>query len=115
MGGGGGVRIFSRRMKIKTHARVKTMKFTDIDKNHHKIDYPVKFSFIYKMGQTMRKLNKKEEKEEKKIVAGGEQKKVEHAKISPDPSVDEYILLYHTSWQPGVPEHLHNFKAPLLH
>ena len=48
-------------------------------------------------------------------MAGGEQKKVEHAKISPDPSVDEYILLYHTSWQPGVPEHLYNFKAPLLH
>ena len=62
----------------------------------------------------MRELKKEEEKEEKKIVAGGEQKKVEHAKISPD-SVDEYILLYHTSWQPGVPEHLYNFKAPLLY
>ena len=100
--------------KVKTHARVNAMKFTDIDKNHHKIDYAVKFSFIYKMGQTMRKLNKEEEKEEKKIVVGGEQKKVDHAKISPNSSVDEYIPLYHTTWQPGVPEHLYNFKEPLL-
>ena len=99
--------------KVKTHARVKAKKFTNINKNHHKIDYAVKFSFFYKMGQIMRKLKKEEEKEEKKIVVGGEQKKEEPANLSPDPSVDEYILFYHTSWQPGVPEHLYKFKAPL--
>ena len=100
--------------KVKTHAKVKAMKFTDIDKNHHKIDYAVKFSFIYKMGQTMKKLKKGEEKEKNMIIVGGVQKKEEHAKITPEPSVDEYILLYHTSWQSGVPEHLYNVKVPLL-
>ena len=61
-----------------------------------------------------RKLKKEEEKEEKKKLAGGEQKKEKpFIFTSPDPSDDEYVLFCHSSWQPGVPENLYKFKAPL--
>ena len=65
------------------------------------------------MGQILRQLKKEEGNEEKNTFAGGEQKKEKPARLSPDPSVDEYILFYHASWQPGVPEHLYKVKAPL--
>ena len=38
----------------------------------------------------------------------GEKKKVVGSKVFPDASIDEYVVLYHTSWQPGVPEHVYN-------
>ena len=65
------------------------------------------------MGLIMSQLKNEEGKEEKKKFAGEEQKKEKPANLSPDPSVDEYVLFYHTSWQPGVPEHLYEFKKPL--
>ena len=30
--------------------------------------------------------------------------------VIPDPSVDEYVVFYYTSFQPGVPEHVYKFK-----
>ena len=56
------------------------------------------------MGQILRKLMKEEEKGEKKKVVGN---------FFPDPSIDEYVVFYHTSWQPGVPEHVYKFKSTL--
>ena len=58
----------------------------------------------------MGKLKKEEEKGEKNEVAGGEKKKELSANDFPDPSVDDYIIFYHTSWQPGVPEVVYKFK-----
>ena len=43
----------------------------------------------------------------------GEKKKDVDGTVFPDPSVDEYVMFYHTSWQPGVPEHLYKFKSTL--
>ena len=60
------------------------------------------------MRQILRKLKKEEEKVEKKKVAGGEKKKEVPADVLPDPNVDEYIVFYHNSWQPGVPAHVYN-------
>ena len=59
------------------------------------------------MGQILRKLKKEEEKGEKKKVAGGLKKKEVAANVLPDPNVDEYIVFYHNSWEPGVPEHVY--------
>ena len=41
----------------------------------------------------------------------GEKKKVVRKEFS-DPSVDEYVVFYHTNWQPGVPEHLLSLNQP---
>ena len=56
------------------------------------------------MGQIMRTLKMLRTFEEKK----GEKKKVLGSNSFPDPSTDKYVLFYHTSWQPGVPEHVYN-------
>ena len=66
------------------------------------------------MGDIIRKIKKEEEKGEKKKEVGGKKKKEVPANVFHDPSVDEYIVFYHTSWQPGVPEHVYNkFKKSL--
>lgn len=33
--------------------------------------------------------------------------------VIPDPRVDPYVVFYHTTWQPGVPEHVYKFKTTL--
>ena len=43
----------------------------------------------------------------------GEKQKEVGRKVFPDPSVDEYVVFYHTSWQPGVPEHVYKYKTIL--
>ena len=43
----------------------------------------------------------------------GHKKKETDGDVIPDPSVDEYVVFYHTRWQPGVPEHVYKFKKPL--
>ena len=68
------------------------------------------FHFDYKMEQIKEKIKKEEEK---KKLTGGEEKKAKPGNLSHDPSVDEYVLFYHKSWQPGVPEHLYKVKALL--
>ena len=63
-------------------------------------------SFFYIMEAAMKKLKKVvQEKGQKNKETGGY--------VIPDTSVDEYILFYHTSWQPGVPEHVYKFKKTL--
>ena len=43
----------------------------------------------------------------------GQKKKEIGGNVIPDPSVDEYVVFYYTSWQPGVPEHVYKFKTTL--
>ena len=65
---------------------------------------------FFLMGSTLGKLKVldtfKEEKGEKK-------KKKECGTNLPDPSVDEYILFYHTTCQLGVPDHVYKFEKSL--
>ena len=42
----------------------------------------------------------------------GQQNKETGVNVIPD-RVDEYVVFYHTSWQPGVPEHVYKFKKTL--
>ena len=83
------------------------MKFTNINQNYHPNDYAVKYMLFYKMGTIMRKLKMLHNFEEEK----GEEKSVVGSKVFPDPSVDEYVVLYHTCWQPGVPEYVYKYKS----
>ena len=84
-------------------------KFTNINQNYHQNDSAVKSSIFYKIGAIMRKIKMVHTFEEEK----GEKKKVVRGKVLPDPSIDEYVVFYHTSWQPGVPEHVYNYKSTL--
>ena len=98
-----------KNMAKNTHTMKMVKKFTNINQNYHQNDYAVKSSFFYKMGAIIRKPKMLHTFEEEK----GEKKKVVGSKVFPDPSVDEYVVFYYTSWQPGVPEHVYKYKSTL--
>ena len=61
------------------------------------------------MGAILRKLNMISTFEEEK----GEKKKEEAGIVVLDPSVDDYVLFYYATWQPGVPEEFSKCKETL--
>ena len=50
-----------------------------------------------------------------KVYTSNEGQKKEEAggNAIPDPSVDDYVVFYYTTVQPGVPEHVYKFKTTL--
>ena len=47
------------------------------------------------------------------LQAEGEKNKEAGGDIIPVPSVDEYVVFYYISWQPGVPDDVYKFQTTL--